>query len=91
LENAPVRKLVEERDAKRKVLDELVDLHDPEVQQRYRAIYGEISAGFREQIRLLLSAEQRAKVIRLIAEAPALRERLGLPPLPQPRATDIGR
>ena len=85
-----VRKLVEERDAKREVLDELVDLHDPEVQQRYRTIYGEISAGFREQTRTLLTAEQRAKVIRLTAEAPALRERLGLPPLPQPRVADTG-
>ena len=30
-------------------------------------------------------------VVQLTAEAPTLREKLGLPPLPQPRATDAER
>ena len=61
------------------------DLRDPEGQRRFRADMEAANARFAEQVRGILTAEQRAKAERLTAEAPTLRERLGIPAPGQPQ------
>jgi len=88
-----VRKLVEDRDAEMMtLLDSFIGTpRDPETRQRESTAAEAVGAKFAEQLKSLLTAEQRAKAEKLTAEAPVLRERLGLPPLAHPRAADAGR
>jgi len=69
-----VRRLAEARNAR---IGE-INLRDQTERER-------LQSDFAQQVRGLLTAEQRAKAERLTAEAPALRERLGMPALGQPR------
>ena len=92
------RKLAEERDAEIKLVEERFGdvLRAPgetaaEARQRFHAERMKISAKYGDQMTSLLTPEQRAKAEKLTAEIPALRERLGLVPLPRPRAADAGR
>lgn len=81
-----IRKFAKERDAKMEALtNEPVSLPPSDVLQRRRMATAEIRREYFEQIKSLLTAEQRAKAEKLTAEAPTLREKLGLPPVPQPR------
>ena len=56
-----------------------------------RAAVMERNKKYTDQIKSLLTAEQRAQAEKLTAEIPAQRKRLGLPPLPQPRVAVDGR
>ena len=84
-----IRTLTQERITKEEALsEELVGL---DTRQRRSIATTEIRAEHFEQIKSLLTAEQRAKAEKLTAESPALREKLGLPPLGQPRAPVVER
>jgi len=86
-----IRKLTQERIAKEEALsEELVGLDTRQRPQRRSIATTEIRAEHFEQIKSLLTAEQRAKAEKLTAEAPALREKLGLPP-PPPRVPTAER
>jgi len=56
-----------------------------EINWRDQAERERFQSDFAQQVRSLLTAEQRAKAERLTTEAPALRERLGMPAPGQPR------
>ena len=87
-----IRKLTQERMAKEEALsEELVGLDTRQRPQRRSMATKKILAEHFEQIKSLLTAEQRAKAEKLTAESPALREKLGLPPLGQPRAAESER
>jgi len=66
-------------------------VREPKAQRRVNAEMWQMRTEFAEQIISLFTAGQRAKAEKLTAEIPALRERLGLLPLAQPRASDAGR
>ena len=86
-----IRKLTQECIAKEKALsEELVGLDTRQRPQRRSMATKKILAEHFEQIKSLLTAEQRAKAEKLTAEAPALREKLGLPP-PPPRVPTAER
>ena len=55
------------------------DFRNPETQAKIRAANEELSKKYADQIKVLLTAEQRATAERLTAAAPALREKLGIP------------
>ena len=79
-----VRKLVEERNAAMRNFGE-VNWRDQAERERFQADMAARGARFAEQVKAILTPEQRAKADRLTAEAPALRERLGVPAPGQPR------
>jgi len=77
-----VRKLTEERNAA--MWGEMgnlqdIDWRDPAVRERLRTEAETRNAKFTEQIKALLTPEQKAKAEKLTAEAPAVREKLGIP------------
>jgi Spy/CpxP family protein refolding chaperone len=62
-----------------------VDMTTPEGRERMRTEMEAANARFAEQIRALLTPEQRAKAERLTTETAALRERIGIPAPGQPQ------
>jgi len=75
-------------DAQREQIRRLAEARNArigEINWRDQAERERFQSDFARQVRGLLTAEQRAKAERLTAEAPALRERLGMPTPGQPR------
>ena len=81
-QKAQFRGILEDRNAamarERENIGE-VDWRDPAVRERLRTENEARNARFADQVRGILTAEQREKAEKLTAEAPALRERLGIP------------
>jgi len=63
-----------------------IDGRTPEGRQQIQAAMEAANARFVEQVKAILTPEQRAKVDKLTTETPALRERMGLPSLEEMRA-----
>jgi len=62
-----------------------------EARRRFSAEGTQMMILYADRMTSLLTPEQRAQAEKLTAEIPAQRKRLGLSPLPQPRAADGGR
>jgi len=88
-----IRQLLKECDADMKAIQDTLatSARDQEAYEKRTAENIKIRAKYVTQIKSLLTPEQLAKAEKLTAEIPALRERLGLPPLVQPRAANAGR
>jgi len=63
-----------------------IDRTTPEGRQQMQAAMEAANARFAEQIRAILTPEQRAKAEKLTTETPALRERMGIPSPEEMRA-----
>ena len=63
-----------------------IDGRTPEGRQQIQTMMDAANARFAEQIKGILTPEQRAKVEKLTAETPALRERMGIPSPEEMRA-----
>ena len=55
------------------------DFRNPESQEKIRAANEELNKKYAEQVKAVLTPEQKAKAEKLTAEVPALREKLGIP------------
>lgn len=86
-----IQKILKERDAEMKVIQNNFEmsLRDREAYEKRATEGKKVRAKYTDQVKSLLTAEQKAKAEKLIAEMPALREKLGLPLLGQPRAPKI--
>jgi len=79
-----IRKITEERNAAMMADIQNINWRDREAMERSRVATEERNKKFADQIKALLTPEQKAKAEKLTAEAPALREKLGIP-APGPR------
>ena len=89
-----VRKFMQERtEAMARLRENMgeIDWRNPEEQARARSAMEGPSTRFAEQVKGILTPEQRAKAEKLTAEAPALRERLRVPAPGQPRGPQQGQ
>jgi Spy/CpxP family protein refolding chaperone len=78
-----VRKIVADRDAEfRNAMQQGFDFRNatPEEREKFRTDMESRGKKFADQVATILTPEQKAKAEALTAEAPALRERLGIPP-----------
>ena len=78
-----IQKLLKERDAETKVIQDnlAASSHNREAYEKRAAESATVRVKYAEQIKSLLTAEQKAKAEKLTAEIPILREKMGLPPL----------
>jgi Spy/CpxP family protein refolding chaperone len=76
-----VRKIMNDRDAENRAAMQGFDFRNAsqEEQEKMRAGMEERGKKYAEQIKAILTPEQQAKAERLTTEAPALREKLGIP------------
>jgi Spy/CpxP family protein refolding chaperone len=98
IQKEQIRNLVEERSVEIRLSRERFGdvLRAPgeagaEARRQNNAEMTKMMALYADRMTSLLTPEQRAKAEKLTAEIPAQRERLGLSPLPRPRAADAGR